>query len=61
MNIFALAALLFALINATSVPIMKPTYRRLTPEMLAKRMEKLNQKSKAMFKLKLILSRKHLI
>ena len=54
MNIFALAALLFALINASSVQVMKPTYRRLTPDMFAKRMEKLNQKSKAMFKLKLI-------
>ena len=61
MNIFALAALLFAVINAASIPVMKPSYRRLTPEMLAKRMEKLNQKPKAMLKLKLILSRKHLI
>ena len=28
MNIFCLAALLLALIKATSVPVMKPLYRR---------------------------------
>ena len=61
MNIFCLAALLLALIKATSVPVMKPLYRRITPDMANKRIRKLNQKSEIMFKINLILSRTQLI
>ena len=34
MNIFCLAALLLALINVASVPVMKPSYRRITLDMI---------------------------
>ena len=61
MNICCLAALLLALIKATSVPVMKPLYRRITPDMANKRIRKLNQKSEIMFKINLILSRTQLI
>ena len=61
MNIFYLAALLLALTNAASVTVMKPSYRRITPDMIAKRIRKLHQKSKMMLKINLILSRTQLI
>ena len=61
MNVFCLTALLLALINATPVPVMKPSYRRITPDMITKRIQKLNQKSETMLKINLILSRTQLI
>jgi len=61
MNMFCLSAFFFAFINTASVKVVKPSYRRITPNMIAKRIRKHNRKSKAMLKLKLIMSRKQLI
>lgn len=61
MNIFCLSAFFFAFINTASVQVMKPSYRRITPHMVANRIRKHNQNSRAMLKMKLILSRKQLI
>ena len=61
MNIFCLAAFFFAFINTALVPVIKPSYRRITPNMIAKRIRKHNPNSRAMLKMKLILSRKQLI
>ena len=59
MNIIFWVILLFGSVNALSVA--KPTYRRITPEMVARRIRNINQRSKIMLKIKLILSRKNLI
>ena len=63
MNIVTLIAVLISFISAATITA-KPSYRRLTPEMVAKRIHNLNrlkQKTKMKLTINQILSRKALI